>query len=152
MTTIAADSELKIMASDSRVTNEDGSFFLSRKVFQLPSGELAGLSGNIVDGLKFLDWYANGLDEDEKPEFGAEAFCALLLDNCGRLTIWDADCIGLEVIGRFHAIGSGANAAMGAMLAGASPDEAVAIASRIDSGTDANVVVLKIRKSDAADF
>jgi hypothetical protein len=47
----------------------------------------------------------------------------------------------------FYAVGSGSHLALGALEAGASPKQAIKIASRYDSGTNNDVRVLKIKNT-----
>lgn len=56
------------------------------------------------------------------------------IDECGEAIELDQD---------FFAIGSGAHAALGALLAGASPIEAVEIACKVDPHSDLPIQVLK---------
>ena len=148
MTTIVADVENGLMASDSRVSH-GLSNFKSEKIFEIGK-ELIGVSGNLSNAIKFVDWYAAGCDPDSEPSFEGDGFDALVLDG-GRLTCWDDSMIPMRVMESFYAIGSGAHAAMGAMHAGATAEEAIAIASIVDTGTDDNVVVKKIKKQKDSD-
>jgi hypothetical protein len=118
------------------------------KLFEV-GRELIGVSGNLSNAIKFVDWYAAGCDPDSEPSFEGEGFDALVLDGA-RLMAWDDSLIPMHVMEPFYSIGSGAHAAMGAMHAGATAEQAILIAAKLDSGTDSNVMV-KTLKSLAKD-
>jgi ATP-dependent protease HslVU (ClpYQ) peptidase subunit len=142
MTTIVADVENGLMASDSRVGHGANSF-RSVKLFEVGK-ELIGVSGNLSNAMKFVDWYAAGCDTDSEPAFEGEGFDALVLDGA-RLMAWDDSMVPMRVLEPFYAIGSGSQAAMGAMLAGATAEKAIEIAAKLDSNTDSNVVVKTLK-------
>lgn len=144
MTTIVADRVLLTMSADSRVSDSvAGICFKTQKLFELSSGELIGVSGGISDALKFVKWYADGCDPDDQPEIG-DGFNAIVLDRCGRMSTYDFEFVGVEVLDEFFAIGSGAMAAIGAMHMGATPAQAVLVAAKVDSSTNSDVHSLTI--------
>ncbi len=160
MTTIAYKDG--VMASDSRVSVEPAAgdagatriyraAKLYRKTIQptkrkvlvggaiktIPDGKpydvIIGLAGESAPGLVLLDWYGSGDPEPESIN-GAEStadFTALILTHEG---LFEADgyCRPEQILDECYAVGTGAHAAMGAMRAGKSAEEAVEIACTID--------------------
>lgn len=73
------------------------------------------------------------------------SFNAIAITSCGRVIYIDSNdgdnYIHLNVIDAdFHAIGSGCQFALGAMSSGATPEEAVMIASKFDNNTGGKIV------------
>lgn len=94
-------------------------------------GGLLGTAGATTDCNKLIEWFRS--DQTGKPPKNLEA-SALLLTEHGLFAV-DADC-GLTLIDQqFFAIGSGGDAALGAMMAGADPLTAAKIAAEIDSAS-----------------
>jgi hypothetical protein len=163
-----------VMASDSRVSIEPAAgdpgatriysaAKLYRKTIQptklkllvggavrtIPYGEpydvVIGLAGESSPGLVFLDWYGSGDPEPESIN-GAEStadFTALILSPSG---LYEADgyCRPEQVLDECYAIGTGAHAAMGAMLAGRTAEEAVVIAVQVDIYSALPLQVMKL--------
>jgi hypothetical protein len=104
-----------------------------------------GLAGEAAPGLVFLDWYGSGDPEPESIN-GAEStadFTALILSPAG---LFEADgyCRPEQVLDDCYAVGTGAHAAMGAMRAGKTAEEAVAIAVTIDIYSALPLQVMKL--------
>lgn len=134
MTTIAVDG--KSVAGDGMVTS--GTTVCNTdfcKVHRLSDGRIAGIAGSAFNVIPFVEWLENGGD---CPEL-SEGFDALVLHPDGK-------CWAYNEKGRFipepapTAVGSGREIAIGAMLAGASAREAVAIAATRDNGTGGAIV------------
>jgi hypothetical protein len=138
MTTIAFD-QFSI-AADSRANNggivEQGAF----KKLIAKDGRVFALAGVALMLPAFIKWYENGADPEKVPTFPGRKE-----DWFGELVVWSSGKFihysplpdfpyGGEVSTPF-AIGSGAKFAMGAMLAGKSPREAVEIAAKLDEAT-----------------
>jgi ATP-dependent HslUV protease subunit HslV len=135
MTTIIATREL--MVSDTRCTFPVP--FFAAKIYRA-GGSLFGGAGDSVPIEKFIAW-KRGAD---RPEFGEEDnFTILELDRDG-LWMWDKNLVRLEVRNKFYAIGTGAQYAMGAMEAGATPAEAVKISARYDEHTGLPIETMKL--------
>lgn len=137
MTTIATDG--KTIAADTLAV---GRWKDSKRVQKVHSinGCLVGGAGELVEILRFKDWFEAGCPEDNKPDL-EDSFSALVLYPDGtakacyhKLYFYD---VGLP-----YAIGSGAEYAMGAMVAGATPEEAVIVASMLDNNTNDDVIVM----------
>lgn len=137
MTTIATDG--RSMASDSLVTAGEERVAYSQKIERTPDGRLFGSAGPSVDCALFAKWMHSGGD---KPDL-SDDFCALVLTPLGAVFYL---CRKLEPIEMMvpQAIGSGADYAIGAMLAGAAPREAVGIACQRDLGSGGEVHSLSL--------
>ncbi len=129
MTCICTDG--KTMAADGQSSRMDMIVGLRRtKLHRLPDGSVVGMAGD--GGLieLALEWFRNGEDTSEIPATRGQDFCALILRPSGRVDLLD----GLFVRYRAEApaaIGTGDQMALGALLAGATPREAVKlVASR----------------------
>lgn len=124
MTTIAFDG--KNIASDSQVGGSylDGGI---EKVIKAGKSYF-GAAGNLDHMVGFFAWQKGG----DKPKID-DNFEALEIR--GKTTYWWGQALVPCKIKSPAAIGSGAQFAMGAMLAGATAKEAVKIAAKLDSGT-----------------
>lgn len=135
MTTVATDG--KSMFSDSQQTGS----YIDRvgvlKVYKV-NGSLWGVCGSVAQWLVFLKW----LDGGDKPT-DLDDFEALQVNDKGKVFNWQRTLQPVEV-GTPAAIGSGRECAMGAMLAGASPRKAVAIACELDSYSGGKVRGLRL--------
>ncbi len=107
---------------------------------------IIGFSGNLGDGLVFVDWWRAGRDMAQLPEFrsyrgadDAPDINALVLTE-GRVELWHEYFQPSVVEMPYFAIGSGAMTAMGAMHAGADAIRAVEAACAIANGCDLPVM------------
>ena len=111
----------------------------ARKVHKV--GDLiVGLAGHETDCLTFLDWlrrdqfsepnFRNYRGDDDAPDFAA------LIWRDNQLEYWTEYLTPVILIEPFFSIGSGSQAAMGAMHMGATAQQAVQIAAAIDVNTD----------------
>ena len=132
MTTIAYRDG--VMAGDSGLQNSNVLYRSAVKVARGHDGSLHGVTGSAPDACGYIRWVQNGmLGDPPKPEAtnreeGRSAFIALIVspgDTCVRLFT----AYGVEDFysAPFVAIGAGSEMAIGAMAAGASAEEAVAI-------------------------
>jgi ATP-dependent protease HslVU (ClpYQ) peptidase subunit len=140
MTTVACDG--KTMAADGLVTC-NGTIWAQgfEKVARLPDGRIAGASGSAYYIAPFLAWLKDGGDF---PEMDAENFEGLVLSPDGSVRAYDhkGRSIPEEVP---TASGSGKEIALGAMLAGATPAEAVNIAAERDCGTGGKIIAISLK-------
>jgi ATP-dependent protease HslVU (ClpYQ) peptidase subunit len=142
MTTVAANRHM--MAADSRVVDDDtGIHYTGQKIYTIGHAFI-GVAGDNVSIELFLAWLRAGHPE-KKPEFSNDnedqSLRALVLDASG-LYLYDESCVA-QPLDRI-AIGSGGAAALGAMMAGKNPAEAVEIACDIDKNTGRPVVVVTL--------
>lgn len=140
MTTIAADSRRGLMASDSMASTSDA-WWPCTKIHRVP-GALIGGAGDVSAVRQFVAWYGDG-QRLPKPKI-PDSFCALVLTPEG-LSYWASNLDPVPIERGFHAIGSGGNAALGAMLAGANVQKAVQIACQVDTASGGEVVQLKLK-------
>lgn len=136
MTTIATDG--KIMVADGlgslesgRVVERDGV-----KVCRTAEGGLVGVAGDAHAMAQIVAWLDAGEPDKERPEDLKVEVLVLrpggLVEGCGatmKLTRWEPPA----------AIGSGGEFAIGAMMAGASCEEAVRVACRADINSGGQV-------------
>lgn len=129
MTCIAADARAGIMVSDSRCTSGE-TWYPITKVFRVRN-EIVGFAGDVKIGQRWLKWYRG----DRRTPVGklGDEFIGLILRD-GELFEACSNGLELRIERKFHAVGSGGHAALGAMLAGASAEQSVAIACDIDTG------------------
>lgn len=129
MTTIATDG--KSMAGDGQVQDHCDMIVATdrHKVFRLSDGRIVGAAGNSADAHAWCKWLDN--NKDGPCPIQSEQFAGLIL-QCDGSVLW-VDHKGREELTPTPcAIGSGQEIAIGAMDAGATPDQAVAIACKRD--------------------
>jgi ATP-dependent protease HslVU (ClpYQ) peptidase subunit len=135
-----------ILAADTRIIHSDSGIMRGTKLFRKKVGRrdhILGFCGSLSFAMLYLDWYGSGKAMPEQlrhiPE--GEHFGVLIL--IGKdLYEGDTACRPVEVEARYHAIGSGAQAALGAMRFGASAYEAANIACEIDPNCGRPVVIM----------
>lgn len=146
MTTIVATSAA--IYSDSNVT-AGNAVFRAQKIY-LIRGRLVGCAGDqpMID--YFLDSFRRGVKRVRMTAAAKELipvddrdFEALIVDAQG---IWHMDSnFSTDLLQEpFMAVGTGGDAARGALMAGATPEQAVEIACQIDSGSRGPVQMLKL--------
>ena len=144
MTTIACGR--KEMAADTRVTWDDPD---NKRINTAPAvkiekvgAEILGSSGDYAAGVRFHEWYREG-GKGRKPKL-CKDFRAIRLAPDGIYLIDGNDVTWMKIDEEFHAIGSGAPYALGAMRHGASPREAVETAKEFDVHTGGRVTVITL--------
>lgn len=140
MTTIAFDG--KTLAADTQAT---GQYLLQRPARKVRSHgavawAVAGYEANIET---FSDWIKNGRPEQKPQLAGADDFCALVIEEGHCVSYQTGGLVRLKA-GTPAAIGSGAEIAMGAMMAGADARQAVRIAIKLDPYTGGRVDAIDI--------
>lgn len=132
MTTIAWDG--KTLASDSQMT---GSYIEQKNVSKIirKGGDYYGIAGRLSEGKSFVEGEIDKLSDETE----------LLIVNAKGKCVWKGRHAS-EPMPDKTAIGSGANFAMGAMLAGASAVEAVKIASKLDISTGGKIQSKRVKK------
>jgi ATP-dependent protease HslVU (ClpYQ) peptidase subunit len=139
VTTIATDGHW--MAGDGQAEAGGTVLATSRcKVVRLSDGSLFGSAGRSIDGAAVAKW----LVERGKPPKVEVGWCALRVYPGGRVEYLTQDLEPVS-IDLPAAIGSGMDLALGAMLAGATPKEAIEIAAQRDMRTGGAITVLSIR-------
>lgn len=144
MTTIIATSDG--MYSDSALTDNDAVFKVE-KIFRINS-KLVGCAGDTdLCGL-FENQLRKSPNSPKRPHASIsndDNFVALVVDKEG-IWFYDASFSKNLVLETFMAIGSGAQAARGAMSAGAPPPEAIEIACSLDAASMLPVQQLSLHK------
>jgi ATP-dependent protease HslVU (ClpYQ) peptidase subunit len=139
MTTIAYKDG--ILATDSRVTRGDmivqGS---AQKLWRGDDGSLIAISGQMTEASELLRWLIR--PSGERPPI-SEKITVIVVRPSRSVEIWEENGMYTPSM-RFGAWGSGAPTALGAMHAGASAQEAVEIASKIDVWTGGDVQSMAI--------
>jgi len=134
MTTIATDGET--LAADSRIT--EGNYIFTdeaEKVFKVGDTYVA-ICGEYQSGLAYVDWLKKERSS-EKPTVSEDNFSAILVTSDGVFCV-DNMLIPMKV-SLPYAMGSGGPVALGAMLAGCSPAEAINIALQVDASSGGEV-------------
>lgn len=142
MTCIATDG--KTMAADGLMT-ERGTIISLRevKIARLPDGRLCGSAGDCAGGDRIIEWLTNGSALDF-PKVG-EGSSVLTLNLDGTADLFDGESNGQPVrVPTPMAIGSGMDVALGAMDAGASPEQAVRITINRVPTVGGEVTVLQL--------
>lgn len=136
MSTVVTDGES--MAADRRVTGDGMVHCNTDKIALAANGDIIGLAGSAFDLDSFVAWY-NG--DRTAPPHVWEKSEALVLQRDGRIFCYNdqGHCFEHEAPA---AIGSGAALAYGAIAAGATPAQAVLIASQRDIYSGGGVDVL----------
>ncbi len=139
MTTIATDG--KSMAGDTQQSN--GHIFgFAVKVFRAPDGRIFGAAGPSADCRKFERWMMAGGDEPKV----SDKFAGIILNLDGTVDWIDEDWELIRIMTPC-ALGSGEYYATGAMEAGATPEQAVAISMKRDTGTGGEITVLHLESA-----
>ena len=146
MTTIAYRDG--IIAADSQ-QSWDSHKTKCEKLFRATDGSVIGTSGDTFSSMMFVDWYNN--KRRTKPDLTLidieEDFLCIILKKDG---LWTVNKFFHMVKDRNEqdmlAIGSGAAAAMAAMLMGASAEKAVEIACKVDLYTGGDIKVMKYKR------
>lgn len=137
MTTIAVNKAG--MSADSQFTHQH-LVTKGDKIHQI-GDDIIGYCGSAEDGAAFIEWKKGG----EKPT-ELEDFEAFVLSKDGVITWFGPRLIPLPVKEKFSALGSGSHLAIGAMHAGLSPEDAVKIACKVDTGSCLPVKTFNIKR------
>jgi len=137
MTTVAA--KAGEMAADTQCTWDYS--IRVQKVFRLKDGGVVGMAGNAGRGYAAAQWMVNG-EEGEPPKMKGASL--LIMRPDGSLWVADDEFPAFPLLDKEAAIGSGAQAAMLAMRAGASAGDAVKQVAKIDPYTSDPVQALRI--------
>lgn len=139
MTTIATDG--RRMVADTRAVH-GATAFKTRKLYRVGSA-VVGISGGFEDGLRFVQWLADGCPREDVPVTPPEEFGALVLDTNGVFK-YEGEWVPMPILEQTWAVGSGADFAVAAMRCGATVEDAVKVACGLDvySGLPLDVEVL----------
>jgi ATP-dependent protease HslVU (ClpYQ) peptidase subunit len=113
----------------------------TKKVIRLSTGALLGFAGTLA----MLRPIAAALEKGHEPPALAESGSAMLVTPDGKVTIYE-DSGYFDVSDRpFFALGTGMSAAYGALHMGATAEQAVEIACRLDSESGGVIQVERLR-------
>lgn len=126
------------MVADSQLTQGRGTILSwPEKIVRLerPLGDqLLGAAGSIASLVLFLGWFRAGAVLAKRPKIPEDTITVLVMDRFG-MTVYQDECAPIKVYEPYCAIGSGDQYARGAIEAGATAEEAVKIAARLDYQT-----------------
>ena len=152
VTTIALSLDQREIAADSQETDGGGQKYGCKKLFRAANGCIIATAGGSYAGMLFVEWFEQWEGDpswEERPDLLnlelEEDFECLVVRPDGTFYTVNRLFIPIEQTSNpVFAIGSGGPAARGAMLAGASPAEAVKIAKQIDTYTGGRITRMKI--------
>ena len=110
-----------------------------QKSRRLPDGSVAAGTGNFHVVVAFLNAMESGSD---LPPLGDDEVIQLMRD--GSVMYWDSGVSSFQIDAPFHALGSGAQLAIGAMAMGATAREAAEIACRYSNTCGLPVVAHQV--------
>lgn len=135
MTTIACTPVM--IASDSSAHDGETQAPI-KKLFRLNHHALVGLAGFPSEWPKLLSW----LNDDRETQPPKLPHTTALIITGKKIWFYEQNGI-YEIIAKWAAIGTGAQAALAAMYMGADPKKAVQIASKIDPNTSGRIRALR---------
>jgi ATP-dependent protease HslVU (ClpYQ) peptidase subunit len=147
MTTVAYRSG--VLAADTQSAGEDGTKYRMRKIHMTThSGVLYGCAGDTSAILRIRRWMER--NTTSRPRLPKDTDADVLMVKPDG-TLWMLnDAFDWEPVdAKFHAIGSGASFALGAMARGATAVQAVKIAARFDINTSAPIDTLVLPRASA---
>lgn len=144
MTTIAFDGET--LASDRKM----GDRYNVQKIFKVPQGYAAGC-GDYDYIVEIVEWLANGSDRENLPDLpdknddGDAMAEVIVVTPQGKVSWLSWPFLrSVQLSERKVAYGSGGDIALGAMAAGATAKQAVAIACRYDPNTGQGIDAIQV--------
>lgn len=117
--------------------------FAVTKIARIGNSVFGG-AGDMDDLAIFFEWLRNGQPPDERPVF-EEPLDILEVASDG-IYLWGKKFVRLKIHQPVYCVGSGAHYAMGALAQGATPKQALKIASKLDSGTGTKHQFLAVNK------
>jgi hypothetical protein len=115
------------------------------KVFR-HKGACIGIAGSYIECMEFVRWWKSGA-KGSPPEM--EEVDALVLTRDGRILMFNQHHSFFEIDDQFAAIGSGGAAALGAMHMGATPEQAIIVAGKVDPTTGGKPTIRRRGKKNA---
>lgn len=112
------------------------------KIVRLPDGSLFGCSGRVCDAQAFADWL---MGKGERPPAAEKGYFSGLIvapDGSVRRVEWDMR--PFDLAGPYHTCGSHCEFLHGALAAGATAEEAVALAIRYGDSAAGEVRVERL--------
>lgn len=108
-------------------------------------GAVIAVAGCLSDGLKFRDWWQNGMDD---PDFAISDQTSIIVVDLytGEVVEYDSNMVPMPVFGKAESWGSGCDYALGAMEAGTDAVRAVEIGMKFDVYSGIGLSVLNINE------
>lgn len=145
MTTIAYKDG--VVAADSLVTEGSRRVGYTDKLYRLHDGSVVALAGSLSLIRPVLRWFENRRSRENPPEEVKDDGISEVVRFTpeGDIEVYErGNIVPFDSLNEFYAFGSGASYALGAMTNGASPAEAVKIASEYDIFTGGDIIVMKV--------
>lgn len=151
MTTIVYDRRTRTIAADTQNTAKDGTIFRTHKIERLKNGWFLG-SGHCLTIGQCRRWAEKNFAESARPDFGVFLSdideygfsCLWVSEDGSRVVLVDDEMEPIELQDNYMGVGSGASYAIGAMDAGATAEQAVAIACKRDGNSSEPVTLVRI--------
>lgn len=150
MTTIAYKRIGKgaMLACDSQ-SSDDGLLYKAKSKAQVVGDKVYIICGTLGIGLAMIKWIESGSSDDcpiagLSDDDSTEIFEMDLIT--GKAQLWEASPVPLPIEDKMAAKGTGAGLAIGAMAMGATPTEAITVASKWDEATGMGVQTFKTRR------
>jgi len=107
-----------------------------------------GFVGLHTNGLKMLEWFAEGAVEDEFPQIenDGESLTSMIVASKHGIVVYEQCPTPIKFPDKLQAWGSGGSLALGAMAAGADAKKAVLIASKYDIYCGLGVDAITVKK------
>lgn len=138
MTTIAYRDG--VLAADSRATHNDIITGTAQKISALPNGDRVALLGARGEAETLREWYASGCGVAQPSTANA---ALVVIKTNGSIELFEDGHRQPTSDAAFYAWGTGAELALGAMLMGATAEQAVAAAIERDIYSGGEVRVLR---------
>lgn len=130
-----------VMCSDSQISASGIRSGTFKKIHKI-NGWLVGAAGTCEGMEGIFDWVREGMPEDAA-KIGSEAG-GILVSPEGKVFHVEDALVPYEVTADFHVQGSAFGIATGALAMGATPEEAVRIAIKYDTGCGGKVQTIKL--------
>lgn len=146
MTVIAWDGHQ--MSSDRQAGTAYLSYPRSTKIMRMHNGDLLGVAGDAAQAREMGAWVASGADPltfpDECRPGKTNSARAMRITKAGEILIYETGPYPMQVLGPYHAIGSGAEAALAVMILGHDATKAVEIASLVCAGVGNGIDTIEL--------
>jgi 20S proteasome alpha/beta subunit len=116
-----------------------------QKIFRMPDSRLVAITGNQAEARKLVNWLRERDRQDHADQPTGDCR-AIVMHTDKRVQVYEDGC-SYFATGSIGAYGSGAPAALGALHAGATAEEAIRIAALLDPNTGGHVTWAKAGNS-----
>ena len=137
-----------VLAADSLVTDRGCRMGSAKKIISSRFG-LAGAVGHLGLMQAFLNWAATGRPADGRPvpdKTDDNDFEGLIITPAGQVLWYGGDMVAVDMTqSEYVCLGSGFRVAMGALEMGATAEQAVRVAAKVDTSTGGPIHVLELK-------